>query len=208
MHDELVNAERQRAKQRQRRRKKRRKGPDSRVTSHCDIGSDEEEHSVGGLLTATHKLWTARLVGVGVSVRGRTRCNREVSLPMNATLTGEDWQGMTMDFLQTRSDLMRTQQEQSNISDGFDNYLDSRDDESPEDAFRRAVEQAMQAARVASTNALPNMAGHKHRHERVGHTEGEEDESEENIAQQEWEQEQTKLLRRTTHSGFRLPAIQ
>eukprot|EP01043_Picozoa_sp_COSAG02_P061753 COSAG02_NODE_8361_length_2598_cov_3.164066_1_plen_427_part_00 len=180
MHDELVESERLSAIQRRRRRKNRRKERAQRVKSCCKASSDEEDFLSSGLLTATHKLWTARLDGVGVSVRGRTRCNRSVSLPMNSTLTREHWHGVAMEFLQTRSEFWRTQQgHESNGGDDSDNNLHLYGDESPENTFLRAVEEALQATPLVGLESVDNE-----------------------------EQEQAEASRRTTRSGFRfLPAI-
>ncbi len=204
MHDELVESERLRAIQRRRRRTQRRKQRAHRVNMrpHCNAGNDEEELLGGDLLTATHKLWTARLDGVGVSVRGRTRCNRSVSLPMNSTLTCEDWHGVAMEFLKTRSEFWRTQQEhESNGGDDSDENLDLCGGESPDNAFLRAVEEAMQATPLVGTAVANDLTRERERAHEIQH-QGKVQKDDQD------EQEQEENLRRTTRSGFRfLPAI-
>ena len=195
MHAELMEFERLRASQRQQQRKKRRKERVQRVEPVFEIGSDED-HPLSGLLTATHKLWTARLDGVGVSVRGRTRCSRSVSLPMNKTLTCKDWQVVTMEFLQSRSEMWRSQHDTgSNRGGEPDDHLGQCGDGSPAEEFLRAVEEAMQAIPFAGGRTVPSDPSHRCAH---AHKQQKIEEEHEN---------HLETLRRTTRSGFRLPPI-
>ena len=107
-HDDLVELERLQKEAEQRRRNKQKKRRRSKRAEERYAIAEADEVGWGEgrphpLLDATCKLWTARLDGVGVSVRGRTRCNRSVSLPMNSSLNREEWMGETMRFLQERS---------------------------------------------------------------------------------------------------------
>jgi hypothetical protein len=195
MHAELMEFERLRASQRRQQRKKRRKERAQRVEPVYEVGSDDED-PLSGLLTATHKLWTARLDGVGVSVRGRTRCARSVSLPMNRTLTCEDWHAVTMEFLQTRSEMWRSQHDTGSTGVGEpDDHLGLCGDGSPAEVFLRAVEEAMQAIPLAGGSAVPSDPSHERAHAHQRQKVEEEDEK------------HVETMRRTTRSGFRLPPI-
>ena len=87
--------------------------------------------------------------------------------------------GLTMEFLQERSAHASTGDYDKDFADYTNDQIDARSDESPEDAFLRAVEAAQ-------------ISGHADGAE-FGWGGREEDEREE--------------MRRTTQSGFRLPVI-
>jgi hypothetical protein len=121
---------------------------------------------------------------------------------MNSTLTCEDWHGVAMEFLKTRSEFWRTQQKhESNGGDNSDENLDLCGGESPDNAFLRAVEEAMQATPLVGTAVANDLTRERERAHEIQH-QGKVQKDDQD------EQEQEENLRRTTRSGFRfLPAI-
>ena len=135
-HDYLIAAEKQRRRRARRRKRKRKRA--RRKTQ----GSLPSRAMSGG----PNKLWVAYLDGEGVSVRGRSRCDRTVSLPLMSTLTRDEWLYVapTHDRVSPpeQIDLRDSPDHDGDWEDGEEEWGDDELDFATAEEFMRAVEAA------------------------------------------------------------------
>ena len=133
-HDYLIAAEKQRRRRARRRKRKRKRA--RRKTQ----GSLPSRAMSGG----PNKLWVAYLDGEGVGVRGRSRCDRTVSLPLMSTLTRDEWLYVapTHDRVSAPEQIDLRDSPDGDWEDGEEEWGDDELDFATAEEFMRAVEAA------------------------------------------------------------------